>query len=168
MVGKISGGNELDVAAEMLKEAWPVIFNGNGYGAEWPPEAEKRGLHVQNSNPEAIQSITTEKSISLFEKMKVMSKEETLARGDAMHTQYAGLVEIELKCIIEMIKTMVLPASKAAGLSLVDKIEAGLKKLDAALHAMESAPSPFECSKAARVARLETMEDVRALCDEAE
>ena len=52
---RMQDGNELEVAAKMLEESWPVIFNGNGYGAEWPPEAEKRGLHIQNSNPEAIQ-----------------------------------------------------------------------------------------------------------------
>ena len=55
MAEAFTDGNELEVAAKMLEESWPVIFNGNGYGAEWPPEAEKRGLHIQNSNPEAIQ-----------------------------------------------------------------------------------------------------------------
>merc|ERR1711871_1280163 len=107
-----------------------------------------------NSNAEAIQNLVAKKNVELFEKMKVMSKEETFARAEAMHVQYAGLVEIELKCMIEMIQTMVLPASKAGGIDggLVAKIEAGVGKLNAGLHSMETAASPYDASKAARVA----------------
>jgi glutamine synthetase type III len=41
-----------------------------------------------------------------------MSKEETVARADAMHEQYAGMVEIELKCMIEMVSRQCVPACK--------------------------------------------------------
>ena len=50
-----AGQAPLAIAAKMLEDSWPIIFNGNGYGAEWPIEAEKRGLHIENSNPEAIE-----------------------------------------------------------------------------------------------------------------
>jgi len=170
MATAIIKGNELELAAKYLEESWPIIFNGDGYAASWPSQAAQRGLHIENSNPEAIQNLTVKKNVELFEKMNVMSKDETLARAEAMHVQYTGLVEIELKCMIEMIQTMVVPASKVGGIDggLIAKIEAGVGKLKAGLHSMETAPSPYESSKAARVARLETMEAVRALCDEAE
>ena len=64
---------------------------------------------------EAIQSLCLDKNVALFEKMSVMSKEETLARATAMHDQYAGIVEIELKVMIEMITRKCIPACKQAG-----------------------------------------------------
>ena len=51
--------------------------------------------------------------------MGVMSPEETEARADAMHTQYSGLVEIEVKattCPLPPLRTI----STAMPLSLSD------------------------------------------------
>ena len=59
-----------------------------------------------------------EKNLALFEKLGVMSKEETLARAEAMHDQYAGMIEIELKSMIEMVSRQCIPAVNQAGLSL--------------------------------------------------
>jgi len=168
MCSQIEAGKApLAIAAEYITESWNTVFNGNGYGSDWPIEAAKRGLHIQNSNPEAIQDLIKPKNIELFEKLNVMSKEETLARADAMHAQYYGMVEIEVKCMIEMVRTMAVPACKQAGIA-TGSLEGGLRKLDAALHTMERAGSPYEMSKAARVVRLEVMEEVRGYCDEAE
>jgi len=162
-----AGKKPLAIAADYLTEAWNIVFNGNGYSAEWPVEAAKLGLHIENSNPEAIQNLTREKNIVMFEKLGVMSKEETLARADAMQVQYSGMVEIELKCMIEMINTMAIPACKAHGVAYA-KLDAGVSKLEAALATMECCTSPFETSKAGRIARLEVMEEVRDACDEVE
>ena len=162
------GKDPLEVSQASLKEHWNIIFNGNGYGKEWPPEAEKRGLHVCNSGVEATQALTKPKNVELFKKLGVMEPDETQARCDSMHDQYCGMVEIELKCMIDMIKTKVLPVAKECGLSLCGQLESGVADLEKGVHAMEAASSPYECAKAARVARLETMEAVRAVCDDAE
>jgi len=163
-----NGKDPLAVSSEALTEHWNIIFNGNGYGAEWPPEAEKRGLHICNSGVEATQALTMEKNIELFKKLGVMEPDETAARCDSMHVQYSGMVEIELKCMIDMIKTKVLPAVKETGLGNASALSSGVSDLEKAVHTMESASSSYECAKVARVARLETMEAVRAYCDEAE
>jgi len=168
MCKQIEGGKApLAIAAEMMKESWNTVFNGNGYSAEWPIEAGKRGLHIQNSNPEAIQDLVRPKNIELFAKLGVMSKEETEARCDAMHAMYYGMVEIEIKCMLEMVKTMCIPAATTAGVN-VSNLKAGVGKLEAALHSMETAGDAYAASKAARVARLEVMEEVRGYCDAAE
>ena len=70
--------------------------------------------------------------------------------------------------MIDMIKTKVLPVVKECGIGLSGGLESGVKSLEAGLHTMESADSSYECAKAARVLRLETMEEVRSICDEAE
>merc|ERR1711990_96896 len=36
-----ASGDVRGSTAAMLKEHWPVIFNGNGYSEEWPIEAER-------------------------------------------------------------------------------------------------------------------------------
>ena len=167
----IEGGTApLVVAQASLQKNWNIIFNGNGYSAEWPVEAAKRGLKNTASGVDAVEALSDGKNVALFEMLGVMSKEETVARAAAMHDQYAGIVEIELKVMIEMITRKCVPACKAAGLSssVVQGLEAGVSKLEQALHAMEEAPTEFATAQAARVGRLETMEEVRALCDAAE
>jgi len=167
----IEGGTApLEVAQASLQKNWDIIFNGNGYSAEWPIEAAKRGLKNTASGVEAAQVICEAKNVKLFESLGVMSPEETVARAAAMHDQYAGIVEIEVKVMIEMITRKCVPACKSAGLSssVVQGLEAGVAKLEKALHAMEEAPTEYATAQAARVARLETMEEVRALCDAAE
>ena len=56
------------------------------------------------------QAIKSEKNVALFEKMQVMSPKETEARADVMHEHYAGVVEMEAICMMDMIKQHVLPA----------------------------------------------------------
>ncbi|KAL1495368.1 hypothetical protein AB1Y20_016737 [Prymnesium parvum] len=164
------GEAPLVVAQKSLKETWKIIFNGNGYSAEWPVEAASRGLPNTVSGVEAAHSLSAEKNVKLFEKLGVMTPEETNAREEAMHDQYSGMVEIELKVMVEMINRKCIPACKAAGLpaSTVGALEKGVKDLNAKLHAMEAASTPYEKARAARTARLETMEEVRKVCDAAE
>ena len=99
-----------------------------------------------------------------------MSREETAARAEAMHDQYAGMVEIELKVMIEMIQRKCVPACKAASLekSVASGLEKGAAELEKALQAMAAASTPYDTAKVARTARLETMVNVRKLCDAAE
>ena len=164
------GEAPLTVAQKSLNETWRIIFNGNGYSAEWPVEAEKRGLPNTVSGTEATQALVQGKNLALFESLGVMSNEETKARAEAMHDQYAGMVEIELKCMVDMITRQCVPACKGAGLegSVIASLEQGAAELTKALHTMEAADSPYKTAQAARVARLETMESVRKACDAAE
>lgn len=39
-----------------------VIFTGDGYSAEWPKEAEKRGLPNLNTTPLAVEHFNTPKA----------------------------------------------------------------------------------------------------------
>merc|ERR1739848_176519 len=60
---KIEGGMAArDAVAELYKANRGVIFTGNGYSAEWPVEAEKRGLSNLNTTPNAIKTWAHEKN----------------------------------------------------------------------------------------------------------
>jgi len=164
----IEGGKDkCAVASESLTAHWDVIFNGNGYSAEWPVEADKRGLWRIDSGVEAAQRLCDPKSTELFAKLNVMTEEETMARAEVMHDQYTGTVEIEALCMIDMINGHVLPSCLR---SKVDssKVSSGVAKVKSKLHEMEAASSPYEKAKVARVLRLEVMEEARKACDEAE
>lgn len=53
-----------------------MVFNGNGYGEDWLPEAEKRGLFVIPTQPDAIRRFTVPKNMELFEKNGVFTNAE--------------------------------------------------------------------------------------------
>jgi len=162
-----AGSKPADVAANALEKHGRVIFNGNGYSDEWPVEAQMRGIWRIDSGVESMAQLATAKNTELFSKMKVMSERECEARVAVMHEHYAGTVEMEALCMMDMIKHHILPSCKEAELPTAD-IEAGLGSLQAGLTAIHSAATEHEKASAARVLRLETMEEVRAACDRAE
>jgi len=161
------GAKPVDVAATLLDSHWRAIFNGNGYAQEWPIEAGKRGLWRIDSGVEAMSRLSAPKNIELFEKMKVLSKKECVARTTVMYNHYVGTVEMEAKCMVDMIKQHIIPSCKAADMA-VHELEGGVASVQAGLHAIHTAADEEAKAKAARVLRLETMMDVRKLCDKAE
>jgi len=158
-----------EVAAEMLNESWDVIFNGNGYSKEWPIEAERRHLCRIDSGVEACKKLTDKKNKDLFSKMNVMKPDECDARATIMYNHYAGTVEIEAKCMVDMIQQHIIPSATKVNLtSQVTQLTAAVKKLEADLHAMEHKDTSYDKATAARVLRLETMVDIRKICDAVE
>jgi len=162
-----AGTSAKAAASKLLDEHWKVIFNGNGYSPTWPEEAGKRGIWRIDSGVEAMAALGSEKNVKLFESMKVLSPAETHARVDVMLEQYTGVVEIEAEAMISMINTHVIPSVKKAGLS-TDKLEPCEEKITKALDGIKAAGEALEKARLARVLRLETMEEVRAICDECE
>ena len=164
----IEGGAKAeDVAAKILEDHWKVIFNGNGYSEEWPIEAGKRGVWRIDSGVESMKRISDPKNVALFEKLNVMTKEECDARAQVMFQHYSGTVEIEAKCMIDMIVQNVIPDCKKAGVS-DGGLDSAVGTLKSALEGMEAQSDDFEKAKLARVLRLETMEEIRKKCDAVE
>jgi len=161
------GAKPSDVAAKALDESWKCIFNGNGYSEEWPIEAGKRGVWRIDSGVESMARLKEPKNTALFEKMKVMSPKECNARADVMFEHYAGSVEMEALTLIDMIKQHIIPSCKAADMSTTE-LEASAASLKAGLDKMHAAADEYEKATVARVLRLETMEDVRLVCDKVE
>ena len=56
---------DIQQPCEVFKENKHVIFTGNGYSAEWPIEANKRGLPNLNTTPKAIATWNSEKNKTL-------------------------------------------------------------------------------------------------------
>jgi len=107
----IEGGmSHRDAVAKIYTENKHVIFTGNGYSAEWPVEASKRGLPNLNTTPKAIATWSSEKNTKLLETLKIYTKEETEARQEVMYENYISCMCCEVETMIQMVETGFLPA----------------------------------------------------------
>ena len=101
------------ILQEIVKTHKRVIFNGDGYKADWLAEAAKRGLPNARTTPEALKAYTREENVAVFEKAGVFSARELESRYEIAMEDYATKVMIEANCALDMAKTLILPAVKA-------------------------------------------------------
>ena len=99
-----------DMIKKLLKEHRRIIFNGNGYSDAWVAEAEKRGLPNIVSMVDAIPSITTEKSVKLYEQFGVFTRAELESRAEVEYEGYSKVINIEAKTMIDMASKQIIPA----------------------------------------------------------
>ena len=104
----LEGAEDFEKAA--MKENKNIVFNGNGYSDEWVEEAAKRGLPNVKSIVDAIPAYTDESSIEMFEKLGVMTKRELEARREIKLEEYAGLINIEARTMIDMAAKLYIPS----------------------------------------------------------
>lgn len=116
--------DEIEVAADktatiasIIKKTFTehkrVIFNGDGYSAEWPAEAEKRGLLNMKTSVEAFAVLSLPKNVALFTEFGVFSASEIEAREEILFENYAKTINIEARTMIEMANKTYIPAVEA-------------------------------------------------------
>ena len=88
-----------------------VCFDGNGYSAEWPVEAVKRGLDVERCVPKMFLQNVKPESIAMFEKLGVFSKAELEARNEVKFETYTKLVQIEARTLGDLAINHIIPAA---------------------------------------------------------
>ena len=113
---RLEAGEKLEDAlrkllAEEIHGFKRIIFNGDGYSADWHREAEKRGLLNLPSSLDALEKMTDEKNVALFEKYAVLSRREMESRQEVAFDQYFKTVNIEGEMMADIAGTMVLPAA---------------------------------------------------------
>ena len=96
-----------------LKVHKRVVFNGNGYEADWPKEAEKRGLPNAPDTLSALAALSKKENAALFEKYGVMTKRELKSRHEIFLDEYGKKVRIEGNAALDIARTMLLPAVRA-------------------------------------------------------
>lgn len=163
-----AGASAEDVAKEALEKHWKVIFNGDNYSDEAQTMLTESGVWRIDSGVESIKRLSDPKNIALFEKMGVLTGEECVARADINFDHYAGTVEMEALSLIQMLNRNIIPSMKAAGTGPLAELEAAVPKLKAAVAEIHAAETSYEKASLARVLRLETMIDIREVCDAAE
>ncbi len=144
---------------DIITQHGAVVFNGDGYSAEWHAEAEKRGLPNFKTTPASLPSLIKPEAVELFEKYKVLSSREVHSRYEICLEQYVKTVRVEANLTVKVAKTIILPAAlryqtetvegvaaaKAAGLpsaslkipakvaGLVMELEKGIETLESAM-----------------------------------
>ena len=90
-----------------------ILFDGNGYSAEWEAEAARRGLPDLTTTPDALPALIDPGNIALFEKYGVLNEAELHARYVAKAEQYAKLINIEANTMCDMARHLYVPAIMA-------------------------------------------------------
>ncbi len=187
----------LKIVQESYSKHKKVVFNGNNYSKEWEEEAARRGLPNIKNTVDAIPVILSEKSVKLFTRHQVFSKDELESRYNIYLEKYAKQINIEANTLRSMILTGVLPnaveyAGALAGqlssvkellgdgaiatqkatltqvLKLSDALKSGIEKLDKALELAHHKEDVLDHARAFRDAVIPVMSEIRQAADELE
>ena len=113
---------------ELLKETATkhkrVLFDGNGYSAEWVEEATKRGLPNITSTVDAALVLIRQSTIDLYEKHKVLNRTELESRYEINLEQYSKQINIEALTMIDMTQHLIIPAAVKYSTQLANSINA--------------------------------------------
>ncbi len=113
-----------EVLADVIQQHGAVVFDGNGYSAEWHMEAEKRGLPNYKTAVDALPVLENKDVIALFDKYKVLSPREMHSRFETGLEHYVKSVNVEANLTAKMGKTTILPAALQYQRQLADNVVA--------------------------------------------
>ncbi len=94
-----------------IKDAQFIIFEGNNYSEEWVKEAAKRGLSNVTNTPEALEAYLLPKTLALFDKNNILSKDELHARYEIKMESYSKVLQIESRVLGDLSGNHILPAA---------------------------------------------------------
>ncbi|WP_418385206.1 glutamine synthetase III [Adlercreutzia sp.] len=108
-------GEEFEAAAidyikRTLRDHERIIFNGDGYSAEWEKEAERRGLANHRTTADALPCLIDQKSIDLFGEFGVLTEDEVRSRYEVKLEKYNKIMNIEIRAMKRLVRRDYLPA----------------------------------------------------------
>jgi glutamine synthetase len=119
------GQNEaiLTVLKEVMSLHGNVVFGGNGYSEEWHKMAvEERGLKNLPTTADALPYLKDPAIEALFKNTGVLTPVELESRFEVYAEQYIMSIEVEVKLVVSMAKTMIYPAAVETLAKLSDTI----------------------------------------------
>ena len=187
-----------DMIKKTIKDHKRIIFNGNGYDDAWIKEAtEKRGLLNLRTTPDAMPAMIADKNVKMLTAHKIFSPAELHSRYEILLENYSKTVNIEALTMVDMARKEILPAvegytkslaetlaakkAAVAGLpckyetatitklsELSDEIADATANLDSEIAKFQAIEDVTEAANDIRDVILGKMDDLRAVCDEAE
>jgi glutamine synthetase len=112
------------VLRKTIKEARPILFDGNNYSDEWKKEAKKRGLNVEGCVPILNKAWTNSKVVKLFSDTKVLSHKELEAREEVRQEIYMKKVQIESRVLGDLAMNHIVPVAIDYQTSLMENVKA--------------------------------------------
>lgn len=187
-----------DMIKKTIKDHKRIIFNGNGYDDAWIKEAtEERGLLNLRTTPDAMPAMIADKNVKMLTAHKIFSPAELHSRYEILLENYSKTVNIEALTMVDMARKEILPAvegytkslaetlaakkAAVAGLpckyetatiaklsELSDEIADATADLDGEIAKFQAIEDVTEAANDIRDVILGKMDDLRAVCDEAE
>ena len=108
---------------KLLKRHYRIIFNYNGYGPDWEPEAERRGLLNSKTTADAVPEFFKQENIDVFVHQGVYTEKEVIARANIQLENYVKSIRIEALTMIEMARQDIYPAVNGYLAELCGSIE---------------------------------------------
>ncbi|MDT0689565.1 glutamine synthetase III [Salegentibacter sp. F188] len=117
-----------NVLREYIKQSKKIRFEGDGYGEAWEKEAAKRGLSNNKKTPQALKVQVSEKTIKLYEDLKVMNRVEIEARHEIELEEYAMRIQIEGRILGDIARNHIIPTAIRYQNILIKNVR-GLKEI---------------------------------------
>ena len=112
MADAIEGGKSFEeVVKEFISEHKRIIFNGDGYSAEWEEEAKRRGLPNHKNTVDALKCLKDPKYIDMLDRQGVYTKVEIASRYEILLDNYIKTIQVEALTAVKMVKTQIYPAA---------------------------------------------------------
>ncbi|MFA8298611.1 MAG: glutamine synthetase III [Hyphomicrobiales bacterium] len=92
-------------------ESRKIRFEGNNYSDEWVEEAKKRGLSNHSDTVDSMYIVKEDSTIEIFEKYKVFTKRELMARYDIMAESYTKSIQIESRIMGDLALNHIIPTA---------------------------------------------------------
>ncbi len=114
----------IDYIKRTLRDHERIIFNGDGYSAEWEAEAARRGLANHRTTAEALPCYVAPKSIALFAEFGVLTETEVRSRYEVKLEKYNKIMNIECRVMKRLVRRDYLPAINRYAAKLANGIAA--------------------------------------------
>jgi len=98
------------ILRKIANEHSRIIFNGDNYTEEWAAEAEKRQLPNIRSTVGSLTTIMDEENVNVFERQKVLSRDELRARTEILLEAYSMQINIEAMTMLNIARRQILPS----------------------------------------------------------
>ena len=118
----------MTVVRKFVTQAKDIMFEGNGYSAEWHAEAQRRGLRAVVNVPEAYEVYHEAQTVEMFDKLGVLAPNEVEARFEILNETYVKKLQIEARIIGDMCLNHVIPAAVRYQNILIENIK-GIKDI---------------------------------------
>lgn len=112
---ELEGADDLESATlkllkKTIRKHKRILYSGNNYSGEWVQEAHARGLSDLRTTVDALPSFVARKNVELFTKYCIFTERELHSRYEILLENYAKLVTIEAKTMLEVALREIFPA----------------------------------------------------------
>ncbi len=121
------GRNKDEAIFQVLKkyilECDRVLFEGDGYSAEWHKEAEKRGLSSSPSVPESLRAYLTQQAKDVLVENGIFSEKELESRVEVEYEKFTKKVQIEARVLGDLAINHIVPTAINYMTSLLENVQ---------------------------------------------